>query len=279
MIHIIVGDEAAKQLQAAFELDENLKGPVVILKDNLAIGPIASAENQEIGHDALRSACWNTMLTLQDPMVMRDQEQIEDLIPKALEEEEPFCLWLAPNVADVMAYIWLLPIFKKYPSVFHTINIIGLPFLNEKGQLFYPTNFAQIPAKEFSKTKRLLKEVTPAEYEVEGDEWSRLQQDATWARCHDGGKKISSKENDFYDHLLKSALTPDFQKAHKVVNDVVKKSMQLIPSTFFEYRLRRLIHQEAIALQGDISKTTREFEVKKIGEPSVAEPVTTEETV
>jgi hypothetical protein len=257
MIHIIVGDEAAKQLQAAFELDENLKGTVVSLKDNLAVGPIAAAENQEIGHDALRSAFWNTMVASPESIVMHDQEQIETLIPKALEEEEPFCLWLAPNIADVMAYIWLLPIFKKYPSVFHTINIIGLPFLNEKGQLFYPTNFAQIPAKEFSKTKRLLKEVTPAEYEVEGDEWSRLQQDATWARCHDGGKKISSKENDFYDHLLKSALTPDFQKAHKVVNDAVKKSTQLIPSTFFEYRLRRLIQKEAIALQGDISKTTR----------------------
>lgn len=279
MIHIIVGDEAAKQLQAAFELDENLKGTVVILKDNLAVGPIAVAENQEIGHDALRSAFWNTMVASPESFVMHDQEQIETLIPKALEEEEPFCLWLAPNIADVMAYIWLLPLFKKYPSLFHTINIIGLPFLNEKGQLFYPGNFSQIPPKEFSKTKRLLKEVTPAEYEVEGDEWSRLQLDATWARCHDGGKKVSSKDNDFYDHLLKAALTPDFQKAHKVVNDAVKKSTQLIPAVFFEYRLRRLIQQEAIAVQGDVQKTIREFEVKKIGEPTVAESMPEEQAV
>lgn len=271
MIHIIVGDDAAKQLQAAFELDENLKGSVVILKDNLAIGPIAPAENQEISHDTLRSAFWNTMVASPEPIVMNDQEQIESLIPKAMEEEEPFCLWLAPNIADVMAYIWLLPLFKKYPSVFHTINIIGLPFLNEKGQLFYPGNFSQIPPKEFSKTKRLLKEVTPAEYEVEGDEWTRLQLDATWARCHDGGKKVSSKDNDFYDHLLKAALTPDFQKAYKVVNDALKKSTQLIPSAYFEYRLRRLIQHEAIAVQGDIQKTIREFEVKKVGEPTVTD--------
>jgi peptide deformylase len=72
----------------------------------------------------------------------------------------------------------------------HTINIVGLPFLNEKGQLFYPTNFSQIPAKEFLKTKRLLKEVTPAEYEVEGDEWARLQQENAWVRTYEGGKKI-----------------------------------------------------------------------------------------
>ena len=40
MLHIIVGDEAAKNLKAAFELDENLQGEILVLKDTLGIGDL-----------------------------------------------------------------------------------------------------------------------------------------------------------------------------------------------------------------------------------------------
>lgn len=277
MIHIITGEEAAKNLTAAFELDENLQGDIVILKDHLGVGPLSSSnETEEISHDTLRSAFWNTISPQVEPWVMDDEAKILALITKVLEEEEPCCFWLAPNVTDVCAYLWLLPFFKKHPSVLHTINVIGLPFLNEKGQMFYPNTFAQIPPKEFVKTKRLLKEVSPAEYEVEGDEWARLQAEQTWVRTHEGGKKVASKENAFVDSQLKTIISAEFQKAHKVVNEAFKKSTQTIPAAFFEYRLRKLIEAEAISVQGDVTKTSRDFEVKKIGESI---PENTEEVV
>jgi hypothetical protein len=50
------------------------------------------------------------------------------------------------------------------------LNIIGLPFLNEKGQLFYPKNFSEVVPTEFLKTKRLLKKLTVADYEEAGEE-------------------------------------------------------------------------------------------------------------
>ncbi len=224
----------------------------MILKDHLWVGPLSSSnETEEISHDTLRSAFWNTISPQPEPWIMSDEANILSSLTKAIEEEEPCCFWLAPNVTDVCAYLWLLPFFKKHPSVLHTINVIGLPFLNEKGQMFYPNTFAQIPPKEFVKTKRLLKEVSPAEYEVEGDEWARLQAEQTWVRTHEGGKKVS-------------------------INEAFKKSTQTIPAAFFEYRLRKLIEAEAISVQGDVTKTSRDFEVKKIGESI---PENTEEVV
>ena len=266
MIHIIAGDEAAKNLEAAFLLDENLRGDVLILKDTLGIGPIEL--DAEMNHDEVRTECWKIMSPNQIDHTSQDQHNVLQLIEKAVAEEEPVCFWMAPCVTDVCAYFWLLPYFKKQADMLHTINIIGLPFLNEKGQLFYPKNFSEVVPTEFLKTKRLLKKVTVAEYEVEGDEWTKLQTESTWVRVYEGGKKIVSKELTYYDSLLSTSLTTEFQKGTKVVNEAMKKCTQTLTSVFLEWRLRELVMSQAVAINGDVEKAVKDFEVKKVGEPA-----------
>jgi hypothetical protein len=266
MIHIIAGDEAAKNLEAAFLLDENLRGDVLILKDTLGIGPIEL--DAEMNHDDVRTECWKIMSPNQIDHASQDQHNVLQLIEKAVAEEEPVCFWMAPCVTDVCAYFWLLPYFKKQADMLHMINIIGLPFLNEKGQLFYPKNFSEVVPTEFLKTKRLLKKVTVAEYEVEGDEWTKLQTESTWVRVYEGGKKIVSKELTYYDSLLSTSLTTEFQKGTKVVNEAMKKCTQTLTSVFLEWRLRELVTSQAVAINGDVEKAVKDFEVKKVGEPA-----------
>ncbi|GBL35633.1 hypothetical protein EMGBS15_12280 [Filimonas sp.] len=65
--------------------------------------------------------------------------------------------------------------------------------------MFYPKNFSEVIPKEFMKTKRLLKKVTVAEYEVEGDEWAKLQSEDSLLRVYEGGKKIASKPVHHFD--------------------------------------------------------------------------------
>ena len=239
MIHIIAGQDAARNLEAAFLLDENLRGEIVILQDNLGIGPLQTEE--EIDHDVMRTNFWMQLSKHHTDHQLQDEQAIKQLIEKAVAEEEPVCFWMAPCISDVCAYYWLLPFFRSQPDMLHIIHIIGLPFLNEKGQLFYPKHFGEVIPSEFCKTKRLLKKVTPAEYEVDGDEWKRLQSDDSWVRWYEGGKKISSKEITQYDTLIKSLLSTAAQKASKIVQDAAKKSTQAISPLFIEWRLRTLI--------------------------------------
>lgn len=247
MIHIIVGDEAAKNLIAAFDLDENLKGEVIVLRDTLGIGSILSTP--EILHDDVRTETWRTIVPGFEHSIS-DEAAIKTGTRHALENEEPMCFWMAPCVSDVCAYYWLLTFFKPMPGVFHTINIIGLPFLNEKGQMFYPNNFSEVPAKEFIKTKRLLKEVSVSEFEVEGDEWSKLQSENTWVRIYEGGKKVSSKDLTYYDSVIKNSVAAEKHKASKVVSESMKKITQSLSHHFIEYRLRQLLQQGAFAFTG-----------------------------
>lgn len=263
MIHIIVGDEAAANLEAAFLLDENLRGEVIVLKDTLGIGPISI--DDQIDHDAIRSEFWKALIPNEE-IVVSDSKIIRELVDRALAEEEPLCFWLSPCVSDVCTYYWLLTYCKPYVDLLHTINIIGLPFLNEKGQMFYPKNFSEIPAKEFLKTKRLLKNVTPAEYEVEGDEWSKLQSEQTWVRTYEGGKKIASRDVSYYDSMIKSCIGAEFQKGSKIINESLKKCTDTISNWFFDWRLRQFIELAQVESKGDLSKGAKDFEVKKIGE-------------
>ena len=198
--------------------------------------------------------------------------RIHQLIDKAITEEEPVCFWLSPSVYDVCAYYWLLPFFKAYPDLLHTINIIGLPFLNEKGQLFYPQNFSEVIPKEFIKTKRLLKPVTPAEYEVEGDEWMKLMNENSWVRIYEGGKKIVSKDLTWFDNFLLSSIRVDFQKANKIIHEAIKKTTQPVNPFFLEWRLRHLIASEEFILRGDTLKTIKDFEVRRLGSDAEINP-------
>ncbi len=259
MIHIICGKEAAKNLEAAFELDENLRGELVVLNDRLSYGPLRS--EAEESHDSLRSSYWQKMVA-QPELRYNDEEVLKQTIEKALQDEEPLCLWMAPNANDVCAYFWLLTYTRPYPSLLHTIFINGLPFLNEKGQLFYPHSFTEVPPREFVKTKRLLREVSVAEYEVDGDEWQRLQDEHSMLRLYEGGKKITSQSNEKFDTPLMNSISSEFQKASKVLNEALKKIKEPCEASFLENRLRELIPLFSVETRGDINKSLRDFEIR-----------------
>lgn len=261
MIHLIVGDDAAQNLIAAFELDENLKGDVLVLKDTLGIGPIATDEK---GHDGVRTTFWRHYLGDEFEGSM-DEHSIKKIKEKALEAKEPVCLWMAPCVSDVCAYYHLLTQFKDAPGVFHIINIDSLPFLNEKGAVFYPKNFSEILPKEFVKTKRLLKEVTPAHYEIDGEEWQKLQSENAMVRVYKGGKDIESADETFFDQALYLSVTKEAQRGSKIVRQALAKIDQTVSDLFLLERLHVMASNGQINCTSDNTTDLRKAEYKKVG--------------
>jgi hypothetical protein len=242
MIHLIVGDNAAENLRAAFDLDENLKGEVVVLKDTLGIGPIATDQNS---HDEIRTAFWQS-LSGEGAESVEDEKNIQAVIQKAEADEEPVCLWLAPNVSDVCAYYYLLTQFKEYPGIFHVINIDSLPFFNEKGAIFYPKNFSEVLPKEFVKTKRLLKEVTPADYETEWETWGVLQAENAMVRVHKGGRDLESADETFYDNSIYYTVNKEPQRGSKIIRQALAKVDQAVSDIYLYSRLEQMVKNEQI---------------------------------
>jgi hypothetical protein len=260
--HFVVGDLAAKPLSEALIQDDTTDAAIIILKDILNVGPIKKDEGQSF--DEMRSTFWQAVLPFEKTSpAVNDMERLLEVSKKMYDDDTiQAWFWMAPLAADVCAYHWLLPYLSKHVSRFFIINIAGLPFLNESGKLFFPQSIADIPTKEIIKAKKLARIVTPSEIEVDNYEWKKLQQENDGMRTHGGGKKLVSQNENYYDHILLDYCNDQFQKASKIINQAITKQNIATGDLYLAWRLRKMTEQGRLALQGDVTKSLKDFEVK-----------------
>ncbi len=274
IFHIIVGDMASAPLKEAVALEPQMAGTVVVLKDLLHLGELVKAEGQSFSD--LRSAYWNKVIPHEKtPILTNDLERVLDISTQLHNSDVATAwIWLAPSPADVSAYHWLLGYLGKHREKLRVVNIAGLPFLDENGKLYYPKNFSQILPKEIVKARRLARQLTAGELEVDSYEWQKLVEENAGVRIHEGGKKLVSKTDDYYDKAILSICSEQFQKASKVIKQTLSKMEVPTGDLWLVWRIRTLIVQGQLIAQGDSNKAMNEFEIRLPGEPLI----TTEES-
>jgi hypothetical protein len=265
MIHIVFEQENIAVLHKAIELDETLQGDIIEIKDDFAVGPIANIYETE-GYQQRRN-WWMNLLEnspYKEQIDLVDDKMTVFQLTKKLDEnvDEKIWIWMAQNQHDVCSYYWLMGQFKNYQSRVFVLYLNNLPFINEKGQLFYPTHLHEIQPKEFLKAKKLAREITPSEFEIDPDEWSKLCIENGGVRILEGGKKIASKANNFYDKELLSVIAKDYQKLTKVLHNALGKMKIATGDVFLVGRIKQLIESEALEAKGDWNKGWKEVEVR-----------------
>ena len=78
-------------------------------------------------------------------------------------------------------------------------------------------------------------------------------------------KKIASKDDTFYDKEVLKNLTPEWQKAWRLVSNTLHRMPIKTGDVFIEWRIRQLIEQGKIEVTGDVSKGWKDFDVKLPG--------------
>ncbi|ASZ15068.1 DUF1835 domain-containing protein [Chitinophaga pendula] len=286
LLHIVFGAASKPTLEAAFDLDEQLKGEMLPFEDDLSVGPLFILDTKE-GQES-RYRWWQQLAGIREPEPAPAQENntpppvstapgsAEDTDAarcKALkarlktEPELQAWIWAGQNARDVCGYYWLVSQLYDFAGRIHIIYLNNLPFLNEKGAIFYPTHLHQIQPREFLKAKKLAREVSLAEFELDGDEWHRLMNENAGIRQLEGGKKIKGESADFHDKDLISQSGKEFQKASKVVGAVTGKLKYPVMDQYLGWRLKELIADGKLESKGEL-KTIRDFEVKLPGDPS-----------
>ena len=173
---------------------------------------------------------------------------------------------MAPNPADICAYFFIIHFLNKHAGRINIVNLANLPFLDESGKVFYPKNISEIIPKELIKARKLSRPLTPAEFEMDGDEWKRLVNDDAGIRTFEGGKKLLSRNINFYDDQLSSFCSQQFQKASRIIGQAITKFGIPTGDLFLGYRIRKMAEAGALQLQGDLGKTLKDFDVKLPGE-------------
>lgn len=267
MIHIVFNEADTTVLKKAIELDEALEGKVVQVKDDYAVGPLA---NIYLGEGiAARKNWWAQVLAGGDYEGKADDGSVDDYktVAELVGElrrspEEILWIWAAQNKHDVSGYYWLLHYVKEFQGRVFILYLNNLPFINEKGNIFYPSWLHTIPPKEFLKAKKLARPITLSEFEVDPDEWIRLCNEGRGVRLLEGGKKLVQHDYDFYDADLKRFITKDWQKAGKVIAQFMAKNKHTTGDAYLLWRLKLMASEGEFDIQGEL-RNMKDFEVKQ----------------
>ena len=267
MIHIVFQEADIAVLQKAIELDGSLEGKIDIIRDDYAVGPIDNIYETE-GYQQRRE-WWKSLLEISPYNTDQLMEMVDDRLAvhnlkKALDEnaKEIVWIWMGQNTHDVCGYYWLMSQLKDYQGRIFVLYMNNLPFINDKGQLFYPTTLHEIPPKEFLKAKKLSRPITLSEFEVDPDEWRALCNQNAFVRVLEGGKKIAGRDADFYDKDILSGLSAEAQKGSKAMHNILSKMKAKTGDVFLLWRMKSLAAEDKVEITGDTSKGWKDFEVK-----------------
>jgi hypothetical protein len=266
MIHIVFNEADISVLQQAIALDESLQGEVIQIKDDYAVGPLENIYKGEGREQRLQ--WWRDVLTGGDYDGKVDTGEVDDYKTIAeivgtmrRDSGEVLWIWAAQNKHDVSGYYWMLHFIKEFQGRVFILYLNNLPFLNEKGQLFYPSWLSTIPPKEFLKAKKLARPITLSEFEVDPDEWLKLCGENKGVRILEGGKKLVQGDYDFYDADLKKFITGDWQKASRIIHQFNAKNKHTTGDAYLLWRLKKLIGEGGLDVQGEV-RNMKDFEVK-----------------
>ncbi len=269
MIHIVFNESEVSLMNQVIELDEMLSGDVVQIKDDYAVGPLMAIDTEEGWQSRL--AWWKTLLQgspygEEIAGSFDDRETVRKLKSKLDENpQEELWIWMGQNQHDVMGYYWLMPQFKDYQGRVMVLYLNNLPFINEKGHIFYPSWLNEIQPKEFVKAKKLARPVTLSEFEIDPDEWRKIAEESAVVRILEGGKKIAGKEDSYYDSEILKNLTGEWQKATRLLSNTLHRMKIKTGDVFLMWRIKFLIAQERIEVTGDVNKGWKDFDVKLTG--------------
>ena len=268
MIHIVFNEADIAILQQAIALDSTgqLEGPVWQVKDDYAVGPLENIYLVE--GQSVRKQWWKEVLEggdyegKPDNGESADQALMRDII-NTLETDPGSTVWIwaAQNKHDVSGYYWLMSQLAAWQGRIFILYLNNLPFINGKGQLFYPEWLHTIPPTEFLKAKRLARPITLSEFEIYPDEWNKVCAAGKGVRLLEGGKKLQQRDYEYYDAELLSFVNADWQKASRLIREFLAKGKDTTGDAYLLWRLKLIIGSGRLDAQGDLKKM-KDFEVK-----------------
>ena len=266
MIHIVFQQDDVKLLKEAIQLDESLSGEIFEIKDEWGVGPLANLDEEE-GWNA-RIEWWRILMQgspYENTLGSFDDRKTVQAIKEKLSSESELeaWIWMGQNQHDVTGYFWLMRQLREYQGRVMIVYLNNLPFINEKGQLFYPWAMSEVLPKEIVKAKKLARPITLSEYEIDPDEWKRISEENAMVRILEGGKKIEGREENFYDAEIVKNMTGEWQKATRVISNTINRMKIKTGDVYLMWRLKWLIQENKVEVMGDTGKSWKDFDVRR----------------
>lgn len=259
IIHLVFQQEAAEVLRESFALDDCAKGDVVVVNEDYSVGNIAGifeAEGWQKRKNFWKSIEEETYTHNEEPDEMsEDKLNIHKLLKEMKEKPDMHLwIWMGQNEQDVCGYYQIISQLSELCGRVYVLYLNNLPFINEKGGIFYPSRLAEILPREFVKARKLVREVSVAEFELDGEEWKKLCSEDAFVRTLEGGKKIVSQPGNYYDQQILKVLGRESCRLSRLLSNLSSKSKINKPEKFWIWRLRHMLMNDTLLMAGDWAK-------------------------
>lgn len=261
--HLVLQPAAAAVLEQSFEINDSIKGDVVSIKEDYSVGSVRNLSEADGWQQ--RKEFWKELQSREvaeseesDALQYMQQDRLAlHTLKKKLYENENLhvWIWMGQNERDVCGYYWLITQLREFESRVYVLYLNNLPFISDRGNIFYPVQLTEIPPKELVKARRLSRPVSLAEIELDGDEWKRLCEENARIRILEGGKKITSQPDNYFDKMLVNTIGGDTYKLPRLLNQLFTKHKTDKPELFWKWRLKHLIDTNVLVENGDWTKT------------------------
>ena len=214
-----------------------------------------------------RKRWWQEVLTLEEEapaeVMNADKMKLHQLIQEFEQEADmAVWIWMGQNARDVAGYYYLISQLMPFQGRIHVLYLNNLPFIDEKGHIFYPSQLSEILPKEFVKASRLARVVTLSEFELDPEEWEKLSALPGNVRLLEGGKKLTVKDNDHYDKILLDQLGQSGMKLSRLLTLLKTKAKLELPEYYLVWRVKSLIESGQVISQGDFDKGYKNVSLK-----------------
>ncbi|NDC42625.1 MAG: DUF1835 domain-containing protein [Chitinophagia bacterium] len=260
--HIVTGDFAAEAIRKGLAgSPDSAEHSIVVLKDILNVGPLLKRDGQRFSD--LRTQFWHEVAPADKPLVVDDLERLLTTCNELSRfEAHELWIWTGGLPADICAYYLLMRYASRYIGKLNIVNTGGLPFLDDNGRLFFPRSIAELNAREIGKALKLVRPITASEAETDKDEWDKLVHENGGIRVLEGARKLVSKPIDLCDKQLLAFCTGQFQKANKIISLAMAQFNMPVGDLFLGWRLKKMVDDGRLQLQGDANGLPKEFEIK-----------------
>ena len=167
MIHIVFNESEVDLMKEVIGLDETLAGEVVQVKDDYAVGPLHQLDTDEgwqARHNWWMSLLENSHYAGSNTVKFDDRKTVDELKRKLIADPAlEIWIWMGQNQHDVSGYFWLMPQLREFAGRILILYMNNLPFINEKGQIFYPSwigdihTFSRLSSKQPSNLNRTMR--------------------------------------------------------------------------------------------------------------------------
>jgi len=272
-IHIVFGKSAEGTFIYSKAFDMNTI-QLICLEDCLNIGPICdldSVEEIKKRNDWFAEVFYveipiNEDIHIKDIDVNEDIEIIKKLVENY--KNEKIYLWTGFCASDFLNTARLLYHLPAPCSNIFIVDFSKFSFQNIFGQVVSPKMLSVTTPSQVCEIAKCFYQLTDEKLSQFVKLWKKIKSGNAIVRILDKNGQIIEKEETYFDSLLESFCTSEFQKAARIIGQALghlfHADHDFIGDMYLDWRLKQLSVMNKIEARGKLNGLMRDYEVKLI---------------